>query len=193
MPSKEDLKEQQKVVDEIRKKAGHLIDRYLAAAEPETDWIKSREGLSVSIAMELTKAAMEKYGEDAKELLAKIMYDHGYRHGKEMAARVLARGGDLDDLRELDKEFERDYKIHHPFYGREVSKKRYVMRIPACHMGNALTKIYPSLPESLCSSKYWCDLDYGTRDGYNPKIKLSRPKWIAGGDLYCEYVWELEE
>ena len=193
MESKKTLAEQQVVLDAIRVNGGALIDRYLDAKEPETDWIKSREALSVSIAMELTKAAMEKYGEDAKELLAKIMYDHGYRHGQEMAARVLARGGDLDDLRELDKEFERDYKVHHPFYGREVTKTKYVMRIPACHMGNALLKIYPTLPEALTSSKYWCDLDYGTRDGYNPKIKLSRPYWIAGGDCYCEYVWELEE
>lgn len=193
MKNEADRKEQQAAIDEIRKDRGHLIDRYKEAKEPETDWIKTREYLAVNVGMELTKLAMEKYGDDAKELLAQTMYNLGFKKGKMMADCVKERGGDIDDLRELDKEFARNFKVHHPFYGVEVTKNRYRMRIAACHMGDALVDIRPKMPEVLAEAKYWCDLDYGTRDGYNPKMKLSRPKWIAGGDMYCEYVFEIEE
>lgn len=190
-PSKKELKEQKENLKAIRKKASHLIDRYLKAEDPEMKWIKTMESGHVKTAMGLTKLMMEKYGEDAKDFLAQIQHDRGYEHGKRMLARVKARGGDIDDLRELLKEYERDFPVHYQFYGLEVSKNRLVMRIPACHMGLMLKELHPSLTQSLRLPKYWCDYDFGVIEAYNSKVKLSRPKWIPAGDLYCEYVWEI--
>lgn len=184
-------KEEKRNLEAMREKAGHLIDRYLQPEDPEMKWIKTREFAHVKTAMGLTKLMMERYGEDAKELLAQFQYNRGYDHGKRMLARVKARGGDIDDLGELLKEYAEDFAVHYQFYGLEVSKNRLVMRIPACHMGTALKELYPSLPESITSPKYWCDYDFALIEAYNPKVKLSRPKWIPAGDPYCEYVWEM--
>ncbi len=190
-PSKKELKEQREVLEAIRRKAGPLIERYVKARDPEPRWIKIREFAHVKSAFGLTLLMMERYGEGAKELLAQFQSDRGSDHGKRMRERVKARGGDLNDLRELLKEYKEDFPVHYQFYGLEVSKNRLVMRIPACHMGQALIEIAPGLPDSLKLSKYWCDYDVALIKKYNPKVKLSRPKWIPAGDLYCEYIWEI--
>jgi len=189
--SRKELKEQKEVLEGIRRKAGHLIDRYVKAREPETKWIRIREFAHVKSAFGLTMLMMEKYGEDAKELLAQFQLSRGSDHGKRMHERVKARGGDVNDLRELLKEYKRDFPVHYQFYGLEVAKNRLVMRIPACHMGQALIELAPGLPEPLKLPQYWCDYDLALIKEYNPKVKLSRPRWIPAGDLYCEYIWEI--
>ncbi len=185
-------KEQKEVLEAIRKKSGHLIDRYVKARDPEMKWIKIRESAHVKSAFGLTMLMMKKYDEDAKEVLAQFQFGRGYDHGKRMRERVKARGGDLNDLRELIKEYKRDFPVHYQFYGLEVKKNKLVMRIAACHMGQALIEIAPGLPEPLKLPKYWCDYDLALIKGYNPKVKLSRPKWIPAGDSYCEYIWEID-
>jgi hypothetical protein len=192
-PSRKELKKQKEVLEEIRGKGGPLIDRYTRAKDPEMKWIKIREFAHVKSAFGLTMLMMEKYGEDAKELLAQFQWGRGFDHGKKMRERVQARGGDIDDLRELLKEYKEDFPVHYQFYGLEVSRSRLAMRIPSCHMGQALIEIAPGLPEPLKLPKYWCDYDLALIKGYNPRVELYRPKWIPAGDLYCEYIWELNQ
>jgi hypothetical protein len=189
--SGKNLPEQEKILEAIREKAGHLIDKYVDAKDPESKWIKIREFAHVKSAFGLTLSMMEKYGDEAKELLAEFQWGRGYDHGKRMLERVKARGGDPNDLRELLKEYGEDFPVHYKFYGLEVAPNRLVMRVPACHMGQALIELVPDLPEPLKLPKYWCDYDLALIEGYNPDVKLSRPKWIPGGDLYCEYIWEI--
>ena len=178
--------------EEMRRFLGDEIERRWAADTPERAWIKYMAGVAVGTGYSMAKLAMEKYGDEAKELLAQALHDAGYEHGKRARARVEARGGDIDDMRELHAEYRQDYAEHYDLYQVEVLKNRWAMRLPVCHMATALKEWHAKVPECK-DPHYWCDYDFGFIEAYNPKVKLSRPHWLVAGDPYCEYIWELPE
>ena len=86
--SEKELREQREILAEIRIKAGHLIDKYVEAKDPESKWIKIREFAHVKSAFGLTLSMMKKYGDEASELLAQFQWGRGFDHGKRMLERV---------------------------------------------------------------------------------------------------------
>ncbi|MCD6369283.1 MAG: L-2-amino-thiazoline-4-carboxylic acid hydrolase [Thermoproteales archaeon] len=54
-------------------------------------------------------------------------------------------------------------------------------------------EIFNDLNAEKVGLKLICMGDDAATEGYNPKLKLRRPKILMRGDDVCHFIWELEE
>ncbi|MHA1712588.1 MAG: L-2-amino-thiazoline-4-carboxylic acid hydrolase [Candidatus Ranarchaeia archaeon] len=147
---------------------------------------------------------IKKYGEEAKKLLADIMYREGYKKGQ----RLRAKAKDPNDLLEFERLLIEDYNaqgFNTPGFNDParhwIIKTKTKCSYDLCQAGGCEEGI-PEVWQEMgldaetvrMLGEIHCEpYDQGVRKGFNPKIKLVFKKLVTRGDPYCEWFEELED
>ena len=166
--------------------------------------IKKALGSGPRVYAMLALAFIEKWGDEAKELIYKTFYEASYAKGKAMAK--LAK--DTTDLREFERlqiEKLRAKGFNTPGYDdparhwTERTKKKCVFDIePAggCEIG--IPEVWKEMgldDDTICMlGELRCvPSDTGTRHGFNENIDFKFTKLAPRGDGACEWTEELKD
>jgi hypothetical protein len=174
-----------------------LATKWAMATKEEL--VASSENARVRDILLLAKVLISQVGkEEARRLIGKAQYDMYYQMGREAAER-------LGNPQELDS-FVEEYFVRQmgkrvlvpPTVFVERTKTRCVCRTPSCVLADAFMKIAhdPSQlarfgGDALEVAKARCDHDAGWANGFNPKMKFKRTKFLLHSDDCCEFVAEL--
>ena len=143
----------------------------------------------------LTKVIISLVGEEkAKELLEKVKYDEGIRLCKEYASRgyPMTIAGHNEAKAVYFKEKVKGAAFKGDIHKNEDSEKGQVAKATTCFLSDAILKVGAEDPETFEVAKYFEPSDIGWANGFNPKMKVTRTKWLLGGDDCCEFVFEME-
>lgn len=137
----------------------------------------------------LCRAAIERFGDkEAREAIRKSRYDHGFYSGRRMAKKAEEEGKEknLATFIELMKLVELPWTPMTP--PEKTAKKFSSGEIPYCRFAALLKDMNA---EDL--GELYCAWDDGAVAGFNPKMKITTPKYLWRGDGRCIHIWELEE
>ena len=131
-------------------------------------------------------ALVERYGDEAWEVVAKAMYDVGQGRGKEFAEVMKI---DPEDARSVGRVFDlEDNGIGIKGEWVETGRKRAVKREYYCPLAAGA-----SLCPEICT-RLFDAVGRGTLDALGARVKdFHFEKLLPKGDPYCEVVLELEE
>lgn len=129
--------------------------------------------------------------EEGRNAVNRARLKQGEEMGKKMADKVRSEGKPLN----LQNFFEAFWSYFQwspkldteKYYDDDGNLVKYVLRLN-CPIGDYLRD---NSPDTEYSSNY-CDLDEYIILAYNPKARYSRRRWVPGGDLFSELVWELD-
>jgi hypothetical protein len=147
---------------------------------------------------------IERFGDEAKEIITKTMYREGFKKGQRLAEKAK----DPNNLMEFERLLIEDYvKSGTNTPGYDDPARKWIVR----------SKNKCSYNLSLCGGcesnipQVWKDMgldaktirmlgdiscvpyDHGMREGFNKKIKFRFTKLAPYGDPYCEWYEEIEE
>jgi len=134
---------------------------------------------------------MDELGKErAMEVIYKKRFDDSFKIGKRNAERAgKEKTEDLASLSESES-FDNPFVVPHEVV--ELTETRYVSTTKGCLIGEAILRL--NLDKDLLDLvKLWCTHDFGRLAGWNPKIKLTKPRFLLDGDDLCEFVHELEK
>jgi len=118
-----------------------------------------------------TRTLAEKFGEETGTEIAKeVVKRFGLERGNRIKEKVLKKG-----LKLTLRNFEKFSDLPKIGWG---GRKRETF----CPFAETWIE---KGAEELC--EVYCDVDLWKTEGYNPKIKLKRVKWVLKGDDYCSY------
>jgi len=124
---------------------------------------------------------VSQYGEEALDVLMR------WNHEKiKERWREIARSTGRSDPEYLFCLFSEEA---HEFEVIRKSRKALEVKVTRCiHAEN-----FKKLNAAHIGRKLICSGDEAVTEGFNPKIKFTRPKLLMAGDDCCHFIWELEE
>jgi len=72
-----------------------------------------------------------------------------------------------------------------------IRKNKHALEVKVTRCAHAVT--FRRLNAAKIGQKIICDGDTAVTEGFNPKIKLARPKLLMAGDDCCHFIWKLKE
>ncbi len=72
-----------------------------------------------------------------------------------------------------------------------IRKDRKVLEVKVTKCTHADT--FKQLNAAHIGQKLICNGDFAATEGFNPKIRFTRPKLLMAGDDCCHFLWELQE
>jgi|TARA_B100001971_G_scaffold121398_1_gene111807 hypothetical protein len=147
---------------------------------------------------------IEKYGDEAKELIYDIRYREGHKLGEELGSLATCRN-DLREfhrllIEEMNKDFQFTVSYDDPNRDWQVetaSECSYTNRLSGgCEMDIPNVWIEMGLDNetiSMLGNLHCRPYNLGLRKGFNPNIDFRFEKFLPDGDDYCEPVSEVVE
>jgi hypothetical protein len=140
----------------------------------------------------LVKVLITQFGkEKAKELIEEAQYAAFYQRARE-AAEKLGNPTDLDSYIKWQKTRTGNIPSAPMSEVVERTKNNYVFRSRNCYQAESVLKYGVEDPEILEVIKYCCPHDTGVANGFNPKMRFKRTKFLLDGDDCCEFVAEVD-
>lgn len=121
------------------------------------------------------------YGEEALDVLAKWKNDRTKERWREIA-KTTGR----DDPEYLFCLFSNEA---HEF--EVIRKERNALEVKVTKCVHA--DVFKKLNAAHIGKKLICEGDTSVTEGFNPKIRFTRPKLLMAGDDCCHFIWELHE
>lgn len=152
----------------------------------------------------LALAFIDKYGDDAKDLIYKTMYNYGHKRGQQMAEQA-QDPTDLVEFERMQVEALQAKGYNTPdfddptrhFTVRQKRKCQFDLQAAGnCEVG--IPEIWEDMGLDADTIKMLGELhcvpgDTGTRKGFNENIDFNFLKLAPRGDDYCEWCEELPE
>lgn len=152
----------------------------------------------------LALAFIDRWGEEAKELIYRTIYMDGIRQGKALAAKAK----DTSDLLEFERlaiETMNDLGFNSPGFDDPArqwlikEKKRIQYNLSQCN-GCEVAKVQvwkemglDDKTIEMLGQLSCIPSDLGRRKGFNPKIMMKFTKLETDGDPYCEWYEEIKD
>jgi len=121
----------------------------------------------------------EEFGEEALDLLIKFKRDKIRKRWREIAESTGRR--DPEYLFRLFSKDVHDFEV--------IRKDREVLEVKVKRCAHA--EIFRRFNAADIGCKLICEGDYAVVEGFNPKIKFTRPKLLMKGDDCCHFKFEL--
>ena len=123
----------------------------------------------------------ELYGDEALDVLMRWRHEKIRKRWKEIAENTGRK-----DPEYLFRLFSKEA---HEFEVIRKSRKALEVKVKKCIHAD----IFRKLNATDIGYKLICSGDEAVTEGFNPKIKFSRPKVLMKGDDCCHFIWELQE
>ncbi len=123
----------------------------------------------------------KEFGKEALDLLAEWRYKKTRERWKEIAEKT--GRNDPEYLFRLFSKEAHDYEV--------VRKDRKVLEVIVKKCVHA--EVFKKFNATDIGLKLICQGDHAVVEGFNPKIKFTRPKILMAGDDCCHFKFELEE
>ena len=124
---------------------------------------------------------VSQYGEEALDVLMK------WNHEKiKERWREIAKSTGRNDPEYLFCLFSEEA---HEFEVIRKSKKALEVKVTKC----IHAEVFKKLNAAHIGQKLICSGDEAVTEGFNPKIRFTRPKLLMAGDDCCHFIWELQE
>ncbi|HIE14198.1 TPA: hypothetical protein EYP70_02885 [Candidatus Bathyarchaeota archaeon] len=123
----------------------------------------------------------KEFGKEALDLLAEWRYKKTREKWKEISEKT--GRNDPEYLFRLFSKEAHDYDV--------VRKDRKVLEVIVKNCVHA--EVFKKFNATDIGLKLICQGDHAVVEGFNPKIKLTRPKILMAGDDCCHFKFELEE
>jgi hypothetical protein len=165
--------------------------------------VRTCERLTAQMWVRVSKAVVDKYGNEGRELLGKVVREQGLARGKAIRKRAEQQGWPLNSIHTFYEAFEVAFPIWFSREGEkiEVTDKHSVVRFHHCAFGRQMAALHSELGTDV--GKIWCEncegsvkghpdgsTDHALAAGYDPKLKFHPAKHILRGDPYCEHhMW----
>ena len=183
------------MTDEYDKETAKLNEEYRTKfAKPLKEYetnelMKALTHARASLYYGLAKAFVDKYGDEAYDVLRQLRRSEGLEAGRAAAEEERERGKEpgLDTIREAYnkdlwwiKDMSWDIRTPDSWTRRE-----------ACMMGKAFRELSPKFDPELKIARIFCSLDQWFAEGVSPNIKYTRPRWMPEGAPFCElcFTW----
>jgi len=189
------MKQEAKIGEWYGKKGPEeIVKIYRTKFKNELEWYESemwRKEIEYRCAdyLALSRAIVEKYGDEGLELVRKVVNEKGRKIGETLAKKVKEMGKSIDDLAAFQeaKKAIWPWSVAHADI-KVIGDNRILDTMLICHVGEYWKKVNAGE-----LGKIYCDSDFATCAAYNPKLKFIRHKFIPAGDPYCENVWVRKE
>jgi len=134
----------------------------------------------------LTKAMVDAYGEEAKEVIRKAIRAFGLERGREIARRVKEAGGELT-MENLDRFYDMPIAQGWSPQAQFDGTKKY-SRTESCTFASLwIEKGWNEI------GRLYCDVDPAIREGYNSNLSYTPKENILEGDPFCASVTEYKK
>jgi len=121
------------------------------------------------------------YGEEALDVLMKWQNEKTKEKWREITKS--AGRSDPEYLFSLFNKDAHDFEV--------IRKDRQALEVKVTRCVHA--EIFKKLNATHIGQKLICSGDTAVTEGFNPKIKFTRPKLLMAGDDCCHFIWELQE
>jgi len=124
---------------------------------------------------------INQYGEEALDVLTSWIHEKIRERWREMA-----KSTGRSDPEYLFCLFNKEA---HEFEVIRKDKRALEVKVTRCVHAETFRK----LNAAHIGQKLICSGDEAVTEGFNPRIKFTRPKLLMAGDEFCHFIWELQE